>query len=125
MRADTHFMLAFEGTQPPPELLAVLAEGEVPGVTIFRKNVTSAAQVAELTATLQEASGSDVPLLIAADQETGQLIGLGPDTTAFPGAMALGAVGDPALAERVAFAVGIEMRALGDELRPRVRHRFQ
>ena len=113
MRADSHFMLAFEGTEPPPELLSVLAEGAVAGVTIFRKNVASAEQVAELTTTLQEASGSDVPLLIAADQETGQLSGLGSDTTAFPGAMALGAVGDPALAERVAFAVGTEMRALG------------
>lgn len=113
MRADGHFMLAFEGTRPPSDLLATLAEGRIPGVTLFRHNVESAAQVSELTAELQRAAGPDLPLLIAADQETGQLVGLGEDTTSFPGAMALGAVGDPDLAERVGAAVGTELRALG------------
>lgn len=113
MRADAHFMLAFEGTDAPPELLADLAGGDIPGLTLFRHNVDSASQVAELTARLQAASTSELPLLIAADQETGQLVGLGEDTTAFPGAMALGAVGDAGLAEAVAAAVGAEMAALG------------
>jgi len=113
MRADSHFMLAFEGTTAPPEFLAALGEGHIPGVTIFRHNVESAGQVAQLTDALQAASGSDLPLLIAADQETGQLVGLGEDTTPFPGAMALGAVGEPDLAERVGAAVGTELRALG------------
>ena len=45
-----------------------------------------------------------MPLLIAADQEGGQLVGLGHETTRFPGAMALGAAGDAALTERVARA---------------------
>ena len=52
-------------------------------------------------------------MLIAADQEGGQLIGLGDGTTPFAGAMALGATGDEALAERVAGAMGRELRALG------------
>ena len=52
-------------------------------------------------------------LLVAADQEGGQLIGLGDGTTPFAGAMALGATGDEALAERVAGAMGRELRALG------------
>ena len=52
-------------------------------------------------------------MLIAADQEGGQLIGLGDGTTAFAGAMALGATGDEALAERVGGAMGRELRALG------------
>lgn len=113
MRADPHFMLAFEGTVAPADLLETLQEGDIPGVTIFRHNVESAAQVAELTASLQSASGSELPLLIAADQETGQLVGLGEDTTPFPGSMALGAIGDDEMTERVATAVGTEMRAMG------------
>jgi beta-N-acetylhexosaminidase len=113
MKADSHFMLAFEGTTAPSEILDALGAGDVPGLTLFRHNVESATQVAELTTALQAASGTELPLLIAADQETGQLVGLGEDTTPFPGAMALGATGDPDLAERVAHAVGIEMRALG------------
>jgi beta-N-acetylhexosaminidase len=106
-------MLAFEGTRARLDLLTTLAEGGVPGVTLYPGiNVETAAQLADLTASLQAAAG-DLPLLIAADQETGQLVGLGPDTTQFPGAMALGAVGDADLARRVAAAVGREMRALG------------
>ena len=53
------------------------------------------------------------PLLIAADQEGGQLNALGDGPTEFAGAMALGAAGDPALAERVGQATAIELRALG------------
>ena len=113
MRADSHFMLAFEGTDATPQLIADLASGDVPGLTLFRHNVATASQVAELTERLQAASGTDLPLLIAADQETGQLVGLGEDTTPFPGSMALGATGDPGLAEKVAVVVGTEMTALG------------
>ena len=52
-------------------------------------------------------------MLVAADQEGGQLIGLGDGTTQFAGAMALGATGDEELAERVAGATARELRALG------------
>ncbi len=52
-------------------------------------------------------------MLVAADQEGGQLVGLGDGTTPFAGAMALGATGDEALAERVAGATARELRALG------------
>ncbi len=45
------------------------------------------------------------PLLVAADQEGGQLMALG-DGTPFAGNMALGAAGDADLAERVGRAIG-------------------
>ena len=113
MRGDSHFMLAFEGTRAPLELLTTLAHGEVPGVTLFPEtNISDPGQLMELTSSLQAAAG-ELPLLIAADQETGQLVGLGRHTTQFPGAMALGASRDADLARRVAAAVGREMRALG------------
>ena len=53
------------------------------------------------------------PLLIAADQEGGQLNALGSEATQFAGNMALGAVDDEALTERVGAAIGREARALG------------
>ncbi len=52
-------------------------------------------------------------MLIAADQEGGQLNALGDGPTPFAGPMALGAAGDEDLAERVAGATAIELRALG------------
>src|SRR5690606_9848314 len=115
MNADRHLMIAFEGTEPPPDTLALLAEGNVAGVTLFNAaNVRDAGQVADLTAALRDAAPE--PILVATDQEGGQLMALGPDTTPFAGAMALGATGDPDLARRVARAIGTELRALGVDL---------
>jgi beta-N-acetylhexosaminidase len=52
-------------------------------------------------------------LLIATDQEGGQLVALGERTTQFPGNMALGATRDPELARAVGRAIGQEMAAMG------------
>ena len=95
-----------------------LADAPAAGVTLFRfSNVDSPGQVRGLVDALQAAAraGDAIapPLLIAADQEAGQLIGLGDDTTPFAGAMALGAAGDPGLAERVGRAIGLECAAVG------------
>ena len=85
-------------------------------MTLFRAhhNVVDPAQIRRLTAAIQGARPAGAPpLLVAADQEGGQLVGLGDGTTQFAGAMALGATGDEALAERVAGATARELRALG------------
>ena len=108
-------MGAFDGHALSPGLAAVLADRPPAGVTLFRhQNVGTAEQLRSLTAELQAAvPPHSRPLLIAADQEGGQLQALGDFTTPFAGAMALGAAGDEDLAERVARAVGRELRALG------------
>ncbi|HET9519917.1 MAG TPA: glycoside hydrolase family 3 N-terminal domain-containing protein [Candidatus Limnocylindrales bacterium] len=107
-------MLAFDGLTVPDEVARRLRDAPAAGVTLFRfSNVESPAQVRALTAAVQRAAGHAGPLLIAADQEGGQLNGLGDGVTPFAGNMALGAAGDPALTERVAWAVGLELRAMG------------
>ncbi len=111
--ADPHLMLAFEGTEVPDWLRKRLEESPPAGVSLFREwNMTSPGQVAELTSALQEANSSPLPLLIAIDQEGGQLIGL-PGSTEFAGNMAIGATGDVDLASQVAVAMGGELAALG------------
>jgi beta-N-acetylhexosaminidase len=111
--ADPHLMLAFDGTEVPDWLLKRLEESPPAGVTLFREwNMTSPGQVAELTWALQEANSSPLPLLIAIDQEGGQLIGL-TGSTEFAGNMAIGATGDVDLATQVAVAMGRELVAVG------------
>lgn len=111
--ADSHLMLAFEGTEVPDWLRRRLEESPPAGVTLFREwNMTSPDQVAELTYTLQGLNSSPLPLLIAVDQEGGQLLGL-TGSTPFAGNMALGAAGDPDLASEVARAMGRELAAVG------------
>lgn len=114
--ADSHLMLAFEGTDVPEWLKQRLQEAPPAGVTLFREwNMTSPEQVAELTVTLQELNSAPHRLLIAVDQEGGQLLGL-TGSTPFAGNMALGATGDPDLAGAVARAMGEELRAVGINL---------
>ena len=112
-------MLAFNGTTVPRWLEERLATAPAAGVTLFRApNLRNPAQVRRLTAGLQAAArrraGSDrLPLLIATDQEGGQLLALGDGFTPFGSPMSIGATGDAALAERVGRAIGRELRAVG------------
>lgn len=109
-------MLAFEGLMPPDYILEWLHTRSAAGFTLFRElNVDNLEQVRRLTTALQNAAHARnrQGLLIAADQEGGQLIALGGETTQFAGNMALGATGDPALAERIGQAIGRELAALG------------
>ena len=112
-------MLAFEGYDLPGGVAQRLAEAPAAGMTVFRYvNVETPAQLRELTAAFQRAgapqgAAADLPLLVGADQEGGQLIALGDGSTPFPGNMALGAIDDEGLTERVGRAIGLEARAMG------------
>jgi beta-N-acetylhexosaminidase len=116
-------MLAFEGPELSSVAAARLRDAPSAGITVFRyANVRSAQQTRALTDAVQAAAAAggraadDRPLLTAADQEGGQLLGLGDELTPFAGNMALGAADDVALTERVAEAIGREMRAVGVNL---------
>ncbi len=73
-------------------------------------------QVAELSQGLQALTRENslaIPLFIAADQEGGIVSRLKQGFTTFPGNFALGMSGDPTLAEKSAFAMGLELRSVG------------
>ncbi|HLK09362.1 MAG TPA: glycoside hydrolase family 3 protein, partial [Candidatus Angelobacter sp.] len=110
------FLLTFEGRDAPPDqFLAVLRRQHVGGVVLFRhKNMGSLAELRGLIRALQHAAAESgqPPLLIAADQEGGQLIAVD-QTTPFPGNMALGATGSDKLAYKVGRAIGKELSAVG------------
>lgn len=118
MTGRDHLLVSFDGLELSPAAAEAIAR-RASGVTLYRHlNVRTAAQVRRLTDELQAAAArlGLPPLLIGADHETGQLHAMGDDATPFAGAMALGAVGDEALAERVAVAIGAELRAMGVNL---------
>jgi len=110
------FLLTFEGKEAlPTQFLEILRRQHVGGVVLFRhKNMGNLAELRELTHALQRAAAESgqPPLLIAADQEGGQLIAVD-QTTPFPGNMALGAAGSDKLAYRVGRAIGKELSAVG------------
>jgi beta-N-acetylhexosaminidase len=110
------FLLSFNGKKKPSrEMLQAIARQHVGGVVLFRaKNMGSLADLRGLNGALQAAArkAGQPPLLIAADQEGGQLMAFG-EGTPFPGNMALGATRSEDLARRVGRALGLECAALG------------
>src|SRR5262245_36516519 len=104
-------ILDFVGTKPTPMLLEWIARRPLGGMTLYRgRNIEEPAQVRELTSALQDAAkkAGQPPLLIATDQEGGQLNAIGGTATMFQGNMALGAAGSTDLARRVGAAIGRE-----------------
>ena len=109
-------MMSFVGVEPSPEILATLQRQQIGGVTLFRAlNIAEPAQVRRLTGALQHAAAQSgqPPLLIAVDQEGGQLMAVDGGTTCFPGNLALGATGAPDLAYQAGYALGRELAAMG------------
>ena len=108
-------LIAFEGTRVEGQVAVQIADRRVAGVTLYGSiNIENAEQTRLMTADLQRTAGRLV--LVAVDQEGGQLTAAGPDTTHFAGNMAIGAVGDEGLALQVGAATGLELAALGINL---------
>ena len=114
------FVVGFPDHTPSSELLDLIQRERVGGVILFSRNIRDQAQTATLTHTLQSAAraaGHPAPLLVMIDQENGLVRRLGPDSTPFPGAMALGAIEDVGEGERiveeVARATARELQAHG------------
>jgi len=109
-------LLAFHGKESTPEIIDILKQYRPGGLTLFRSlNIDEPAQVRRLTDSLQRIA-QDLglpPLLIATDQEGGQLMAIGDGTTPLPGNMALGATGSPELARKAGEVLGRELAAMG------------
>lgn len=103
-------MVDIPGKTLDAETAAFLREHEIRAVCLFRKNLGSEDEIRRLTADLREVMG---PLgLIGIDQEGGSVI-RATSVPQAPAAMALGAIGDEALAEEVGAAVARSLRHLG------------
>lgn len=109
-------LFAFRGKESlSPEIIEAFKKYYPCGVTLFRPfNMDAPAQIKALTQSLQNlARELDLPpLLIATDQEGGQLMAFGGGAP-LPGNMALGATRSPELARKAGEVLGRELAAIG------------
>jgi beta-N-acetylhexosaminidase len=105
--------VGFDGPTAPPELLGRIARSEVGTVILFRPNVQSPAQLADLVTSLRAAAPADLPLVVAADQEGGLVQRVRAPATEWPPMMTVAAAGDTALSREVGRALGDELRLFG------------
>ncbi|MBR0092769.1 MAG: hypothetical protein IJP92_13845 [Lachnospiraceae bacterium] len=91
-----------------------LREHHYGGTILFAENCHDAEQTLRLVRDIQKTSveGGNLPLIVAIDQEGGNVARLGFGTTGV-GNMALAATGDPENARKMATVYGEEMRLLG------------
>src|SRR5207248_2733490 len=103
----------FQGTSAPDWALRSAALG-LGGVVLYGRNVENRAQLTALTAALH---GARPELLVAIDEEGGDVTRLEATTgSSYPGNLALGAAGDIALTKEVAGAIGSELNDVGVDL---------
>ncbi len=91
----------------------MLAKG-LAGVALYRRNWESVEGLRALTRDIRAAAGR--PLLIGMDAEPGGQFALPEPFTQWPTAAQFGELNDPMLVQRVAHAIGMELRSVGVNL---------
>src|SRR5438132_11961797 len=87
------FITDVSGTMLTPAERSFLREAEPWGLIVFKRNIESPRQVADLTASFRDAVGRDAPVLV--DQEGGRVQRLGPPHwSAYPASAAYGRLFD-------------------------------
>ena len=109
-------MVGFEGLVASADVKALIRGFGVGHVVLFRRNVDSPEQVADLVRELQSTArdaGHGQPLLVAVDQEGGRVARLREPWTIWPSARAVGRTGSEEIARRVAEALAHELKSCG------------
>ena len=108
-------MTGFPGTEMSEEFRQAVREYKVGNVILFKENVADCAQLKQLCRDIQDFVRQETghSAFIAIDQEGGVVTRLREDGVNIPGAMALGATGNPENAYAAGKLIGRELRALG------------
>jgi beta-N-acetylhexosaminidase len=117
-RVGQLFHVGFDGTTVPSRIRSLIREYNVGGIIYFSRNLRTAAQSRELTASLQSIArdtGRGLPVFVSTDHEGGTVSRL-PYYPSPPGNMAVGATGTPASAERAAAVAAEQLRSVGVNL---------
>lgn len=109
---DRTLLIGFEETEPPA--WALRAAPRVGGIVLFGPNFRSDADAARLAAILRAEGGDEGEVLLAVDEEGGDVTRLEyHGGSRDPGNYVLGAVDDLAATERIAGQIGARLRAAG------------
>lgn len=112
-QAASLFTVGFYGKSVTEDLTGLLGRG-VGGVIFFARNVGTPAEVLELNREIKRVAAR--PLLLAIDQEGGQVARLKQGFTELPPMRAVGATGSAALARELGMLIGRELRAVGFDM---------
>lgn len=109
------FMVGLPGPTVDDITRWLLQDLQVGGIILFRRNLETLAQVADLIRACQEIalSASGYPLWVAVDQEGGPVQRLRQPFPEMPSARQLGAATEPATVAAAAQQVGLALRQLG------------
>jgi beta-N-acetylhexosaminidase len=112
-QAASLFTVGFYGKTVTDDLRGLLARG-VGGVIYFARNVGAPAEVLELNREIKQVAAR--PLVLAVDQEGGQVARLRQGFTELPPMRAVGAAGSASLARELGGLIGRELRAVGFDM---------
>jgi len=110
-------VVGFEGTAVTASLENFLTQWDLGGVILFKRNISSLLQVAELNAKIHRVAAQ--PLIVSVDHEGGRVFRLPEPFTVFPPMRRLSAVPEaerPSVAEQIGESFGRELRAAGFNL---------
>jgi beta-N-acetylhexosaminidase len=107
------FTVGFHGKAVTDDLRGLISRG-AGGVIAFARNVGTPQEVLELTRDIKLLAQR--PLLLAIDQEGGQVARLRKGFTEIPSMRAVGATGSAALARALGAMIGRELRAVGFDM---------
>ncbi|MGG1662968.1 glycoside hydrolase family 3 N-terminal domain-containing protein [Brevibacillus sp. NRS-1366] len=109
-------MIGYQTMDIPAEMETWIRKRHIGNVILFSRNIDTPEKTFERMRVLQSwarEAKQPYPLLIGTDQENGVVTRLQRGATRFPGAMALGATGNPKHAKRIYQATGEELRSAG------------
>ena len=106
-------LAGIEGLTAGEDAVYAVRTLQVGSVILFRRNVDTCAQAADLVTQLKVLNGEHVPLFIAMDEEGGPVSRMPADVTDLPSAYTYGKTGDGALCFRLGQALAAQCAALG------------
>jgi beta-N-acetylhexosaminidase len=114
-----HFIIGLKGPQLLADEAEFIVKNNIGGVVLFKRNCESPEQVHNLASDVQALRHRMVdkaPIFVSIDMEGGRVHRLQPPFTQWPALAKVGAIDSTSVAFKFAYAMGVELRAVGINL---------